>query len=45
VQAEVARLKENLLLKIDLDYKINIRDCVADKATPYGLEGPGIETR
>jgi hypothetical protein len=45
MQAKVSRLKGNFLLKIDLDYKINIRDCVVDKANPYGLEGPGIEAQ
>jgi len=44
MQAKVSRLKANFLLKIDLDYKINIRDCVVDNAAPYGLERPGIET-
>jgi len=44
VQTKIPRLKGNLLLKIDLDYNINIRDCVVDMATPYGLEGSGIET-
>ena len=45
MQAEVSRPKGNLLLKIDLDSKSNIRDCVVDMANPYGLEGPGIESQ
>ena len=45
MQAKVSELNGNLLLKIDFDYKINIRDCVVNKATPYGLQVPGIETQ
>ena len=45
MQAKVSKPKANLLLKIDLDSKTNIRYCVVDMATPYGLEGPGIESQ
>ena len=45
MQAKVSKPKANLLLKIDLDSKTNIRYCVVDMATSYGLEGPGIESQ